>query len=119
MTVFVDADTLCSLLEREHPRHRLVASLWQIELSSRSPLATSNYAVLKACGAIHARHGVAAVRVLAEELLPLLHVEWVRADDHRLGLAAFLAAAVPRGDLVDHIDQVVLNRLTNGERFGL
>jgi hypothetical protein len=117
MTVFVDAESLCALLEREHPQHRLAASLWKIEVDSRSPMATSNYALLKACGAIHARHGVAAVRVLVEELSPLLHVEWVRQDDHRLGVATFLAAPDSRHDLIHHIDEVVLGRLRNAERF--
>lgn len=122
MTVFVDAETLCALLEREHPYHRLAASLWQIEVEGRSSLATSNYAALKACGDLSARHGVAGVRTLVEELLPLLHIEWVSPEDHRLGLAACLARAASSGesaDLVKHVDDVIVGRLTNGERFCL
>ena len=122
MTVFVDAESLCVLLEREHPQHHLVASLWRLEIEARSPLATSNYAVLKACGAIHARHGIAGVRILVEELVPLLHVEWVRPDDHLLGLAVFLATPAPSDNLVDlteHVDEIVISRLTNGERLSL
>jgi len=57
------------------------------------------------------RLGIAAVRALHEEVMPLLQVDWVSEEQHRAGMETVLAAARKKLSLVDCVSfQTMRNR---------
>ncbi len=52
-----------------------------------------------------------AVRTLQEDILPMLHIEWVDESCHRAGVTAMLTAARRRLSLVDCVSFEVMRQL--------
>ena len=111
MSVFVDTSALIALLDRDDPEHGRASAAWLAGLESGEGLLTSNYVVLEACAVAQRRFGMAAVRVLLDEILPLTHVEWIQEKDHTLGATALLAAGRRHLSLVDCVSFAVMRRL--------
>jgi predicted nucleic acid-binding protein len=57
------------------------------------------------------RLGMDAVRGLQEDILPVIHVEFVTLDIHRIGIAALLSAARRNLSLVDCVSFEVMRSL--------
>ena len=57
--------------------------------------------LLETAALLQHRIGVAAVRALHEEVMPLLQVDWVSEERHRSGMEAVLAASRKKLSLVD------------------
>ena len=58
------------------------------------------------------------MRVLQQEMLPVVHTEWVTPEDHGRGVAAVLSAAQRHLSLVDAVSFVVMRRLGIREFLG-
>ena len=95
MSVFVDTSALITLLDRDGPEHGRMSAAWMTGLESGEGFLTSNYVVLESCAVAQRRFGMAAVRVLLDEIVPLLHVEWIGEKDHAVGSAWWTASASP------------------------
>jgi predicted nucleic acid-binding protein len=111
VSVFVDTSALIALLDRDDPEHGRMSAAWLAGLESGEGLLTSNYVVLESCAVAQRRFGMAAVRVLLDEILPLAHVEWIQEKDHALGTTALLAAGRRHLSLVDCVSFAVMRRL--------
>jgi predicted nucleic acid-binding protein len=111
VSVFVDTSALIALLDRDDPEHGRMSAAWLDGLESGEGLLTSNYVVLESCAVAQRRFGMAAVRVLLDEILPLAHVEWIQEKDHALGATALLAAGRRHVSLVDCVSFAVMRRL--------
>lgn len=83
MSLFVDTSAFYALLVRTEEGHRAVARDFRERVSSGSPLVTSNYVLLETVALLQDRVGLAAVRDLAERVVPLLRVVWIDARLHR------------------------------------
>lgn len=64
-------------------------------------LVTNNYVLLETTALLQHRLGVAAVRALYEDIVPLLQIDWISEEQHRAGPKAMLAAARRKLSLVD------------------
>lgn len=111
MSVFVDTSALIALLDRDDPEHGRMSAAWLAGPGSGEGLLTSNYVVLESCAVAQRRFGMAAVRVLLDEILPLVHVEWIQENDHAVGATALLAAGRRHLSLVDCVSFAVMRRL--------
>lgn len=65
------------------------------------PLITHNYVVVEATILVRSRLGAAATRVLTEDLLAPVRIEWVTEELHRAATGAMLAAIERTISLVD------------------
>ena len=111
MSVFVDTSAFVALLDRDDPGHARLRDAWSQGLEHGEGFLTSNYVVLEACAVAQRRFGMEAVRGLMDEILPLVHIEWIDEKDHAVGAAALIAAGRRQLSLVDCVSFALMRRL--------
>lgn len=94
--VFVDTSALYAVLDADDRHHRAAVAGWDRLLDGlaegRTDAITHGSVVVEASALVQHRLGMAAVRVLHDDLLALLHVHWVDGALHERAVAALLAA---------------------------
>jgi len=91
--LFVDTSALYALLDADDRYHSQAAALWRELLQDETvALFTSNYVVLETFAIVQHRLGIPAVRVLQQDVLPVLTVLWIDREVHQAAVAAVLAA---------------------------
>ena len=101
MTVFVDTSGLYAVFDKDDDNHSRARAAWMEWLHEGAVLVTNNYVLLETTALLQHRIGVAAVRALHEDVMPLLQIDWVSEEQHRAGVEAVLAAARKKLSLVD------------------
>lgn len=110
MRVFVDTSAFYALLDRDDDNHAKARNEWTEILEGGTLVVTSNYVLVETVALLQSRLGMEAVRVFEDAIVPILHVEYVTADLHRLGMAALLVASRRRLSLVDCISFDIMRR---------
>lgn len=98
---FVDTSAICAILDRNDANHESAKTSWSTLLDSGHPLFTTNYVVVESCALAQSRLGLDAVRVIQEDLLPVMKIVWVDEATHSLAMTALLAAQRRKLSLVD------------------
>jgi predicted nucleic acid-binding protein len=109
--VFVDTSALYALLDRDDQNHDAAARLWRDLVGRQASVVCTNYVLVEAFALIQHRLGIAAVRVLKEDIIPMLNVQWVAETQHQAGLAALLTAAHRGLSLVDCVSFEIMRRI--------
>ncbi|MCC6365516.1 MAG: type II toxin-antitoxin system VapC family toxin [Bryobacterales bacterium] len=107
---FIDTSAVYAILDRNDANHEAAKSCWFALLDSGDLLFTTNYVVVESCVLAQSRLGLAAVRAIHEELLPVMEVVWVDEATHSLAMAALLAAQRRRLSLVDCVSFAAMRR---------
>ena len=103
MSVFIDTSALFAILDADDRNHEQARQTW-IDLVSRETTAVcTNYVLVETFALVQRRLGIDAARVFQEDIVPMLHVEWVSKEHHAAGVAALLVAANRHLSLVDCI----------------
>lgn len=111
MTVFVDTSGLYATLDRDDTFHQQASERWHRLLSTREPLVLTNYILVETAALVQRRLGMEALRTLVDDMLPVLLMEWITAEDHRQALAAVLGGNRRDLSLVDCTSFQVMRRL--------
>ena len=111
MSVFVDTSALYAILDADDEHHERAKRLWTELVTQEARLVCSNYVLVETFALVQHRLGMEAVRTLQEDVLPMLHVEWVDESRHRAGVTAMLTAARRRLSLVDCVSFEVMRQL--------
>ena len=98
------------MLDRDDEFHSSARELWSRLVSDGDPLLTSNYVALESFALIQARLGMDAVRVFHDDMLPVLQLQWIAAEDHRAAVQAVLAAGRRSLSLVDCTSFQIMRR---------
>ena len=101
MSTFVDTSALLAFLDADQPRHAEVIDAWERVIGDRQRLFTSNYVLVEAFALVQRRLGLAALRGLADILVPMLLPLWIDEQTHTAATAALFAAGRRRLSLVD------------------
>jgi len=110
VTIFVDTSALIALLDASEARHAACAREWQRLLASDASLVTSSYVIVETCAVAQRRLGMAAVRSLTTDFMPLLAIDWVDETVHGAGHAALLTANRKELSLVDCVSFEIMRR---------
>jgi len=108
MSIFVDTSALYAILDADDENHTRAKLLWRDLVTQEARLVCSNYVLVETFALVQHRLGIEAVRTLQDDILPVLHVEWVDELTHRVGVTAVLSAARRRLSLVDCISFEVM-----------
>jgi len=101
MRVFVDTSALLALLDSADQYHGRASAVWQTLLAEDAALTCTNYVLVEVFALAQHRLGMAAVRTLQDDIIPMLHFEWLAAEGHARGVSALLAANRRQLSLVD------------------
>jgi predicted nucleic acid-binding protein len=117
MSVFVDTSALLAILDADDDSHLLARRIWVDLLQRAEDLVCTSYVLVECFALVQNRLGIAAVRVLVEDILPVLRLHWVSTEEHQTGVSALLTAG--RGDLslVDCVSFAIMRRLGMPEAF--
>lgn len=108
MATFVDTSAFYALLDADDENHTGSARVWREIMESDEAVVTTNYVLVETFALVQSRLGLDAVREFQEDIVPVLQVEFVTSEIHRLGIAALLAAARRNLSLVDCISFEVM-----------
>ena len=101
MSVFADTSGLYAVFDRDDANHSRSQTAWANWLREGEVLMTNNFVLLEVTALLQHRLGMAAVRALYEDVVPVLQVDSVSEDQHRAGAGAMLAASRRKLSLVD------------------
>lgn len=110
MRVFVDTSAFYALLDRDDDNHEKARTAWAEIVDAGDLTVTDSYVLVETVALLQSRLGLEAVRGFEEAIVPVLHVEFVTADLHRLGMAALLIASRRRLSLVDCVSFEIMRR---------
>ena len=111
MSIFVDTSALYAILDADDENHERAKHLWTDLVTQEARLVCSNYVLVETFALVQHRLGMEAVRALQEDILPILHIEWVDEPSHRAGVTAVLTAARRNLSLVDCVSFEVMRQL--------
>jgi predicted nucleic acid-binding protein len=119
LTVFVDTSALFALLDAEDAGHAVAFPAWSSGIDDCAGFVTTNYVLVETISLVQRRLGIDAVRILIDEMLPMIDTLWVTDTDHTAALNALLAAGRRHLSLVDCVSFTVMRRLGIREYLGL
>lgn len=108
MRVFVDTSAFYAVLDADDRNHPQAKETWLALLDGEAILLTSNYVLVETSALLQNRIGLDAVRVLNNDVLPILEPIWVDQTAHHAASAALLTAGRRRLSLVDCTSFVVM-----------
>lgn len=108
--VFVDTSAFIALLNRDDEYHEAAVRVFAGLLEGPNRLVTHNYVVVETFAVLQARMGVESAGTFQQEILPVVHVEWVLPQDHDIGVGVVLASIRRRLSLVDCTSFAMLRR---------
>jgi uncharacterized protein len=108
MATFIDTPAFYALLDADDDNHARAAGAWQEIVGSDENLVTTNYVLVETFALIQNRLDLEAVRQFQEDIVPILPVESVAPEIHRVGIAALLAASRRNLSLVDCVSFEVM-----------
>lgn len=111
MTVFVDTSALYALLDRADANHKHAVVAWAGLLDSDERFLTSNYVLVESFALTQSRLGMDAVRLLQEDILPVVMIHLVDREIHRSSVSALLSAARRNLSLVDCVSFEIMRTL--------
>ena len=111
MRIFIDTSAFYALLDRDDVNHQKAKGAWPSVFSGTNTLVTSNYVLVETFALLQHRLGIEGVRGFQEEILPLVNIEFVTSDIHRLGISALLSASRRNLSLVDCVSFEVMRAL--------
>lgn len=104
-SLFVDTSALYALHDRDDHQHAAAARIWRSMLDVLADgdlrVVTHSAVIVETSALVQRRLGMAALRDLHHETLPVLEIVWVRADLHQRAVSALLAADRRDVSLVD------------------
>jgi uncharacterized protein len=111
MTIFIDTSAFYALLDLDDDNHPEAKRAWREILAGAYPLVTSNYVLVESFALLQHRLGIDAVRGFHEDIVPLVHIEFVAPDVHQAGMSGLLSAARRNLSLVDCVSFEVMRSL--------
>ena len=111
MTVFVDTAALYAILDADDDNHELAAETWLALAQDQAALLCSNYVLVETLALVQHRLGIAAVRALQENIVPVLSIHWVDESTHRAGISALVTARRAQLSLVDCVSFELMRQL--------
>ncbi|MBF0328157.1 MAG: PIN domain-containing protein [Nitrospirae bacterium] len=111
MNIFIDTSGFIAVLNADDDMHVRAKEVWIKMISDRTNLITNNYILVETFALVQSRLGMAAVRAFQEDILPLIHVEWVDEISHKMGVSALLATGRKKLSLVDCVSFETMRKL--------
>jgi predicted nucleic acid-binding protein len=111
VTVFVDTSALYALLDRADSNHKHAFSAWTSLLNGDERFFTSNYVLVESFALTQSRLGMDAVRLLQEDILPVISIHFVDREIHRSGISAMLSAGRRNLSFVDCVSFEIMRTL--------
>jgi predicted nucleic acid-binding protein len=119
VSTFVDTSALLAVLDADDLNHDAATAVWKELITTETDLVCTNYIIVEAFALIQHRLGMGAVRTFHEDLIPVLKIEWIDAQQHAGSVTAVLIAGRRQLSLVDCSSFETMRSLGINEAFTL
>ncbi len=110
MNIFVDTSALFSVLDADDRCHHKARKIWVELVSSEANLVSDNYIMVETIALVQNRLGIKAVAAIVDDILPVIHIEWVDEDIHKTAIAALRAASRRGLSFVDCVSFEIMRK---------
>lgn len=117
MSVLVDTSALLAILDADDDCHPQAREVWEDLLQKAEDLFCTSYVLVECFALVQNRLGMAAVRALVEDVLPVIRIHWVSPEDHQAAVTALLTANRRDLSLVDCVSFHSMRRFDTREAF--
>lgn len=111
MTVFIDTSALYALIDGDDINHEKAKETWFYYLDQSVDFFCHNYILVETTALLQNRIGMDSVNAFVNDILPVIHVEWVNMELHQAGLTSLLTAARRKLSLADCVSFSLMRRL--------
>jgi predicted nucleic acid-binding protein len=111
MRAFIDTSAIMAVLNASDRYHSWAKSAWQDLLIQDVQVICSNYVLVEAISILQNRFGLEAVRLLQNDIVPVLEIAWVDGNIHRQAVSAMLVANRRQLSLVDCVSFEIMRQL--------
>jgi len=111
MCVYIDTSAFLAVLDADDNEHQTAKEIWKKLIESDETLICSSYVLVETYALIQNRLGMTALRAFNEDIVPLMHVEWIEETIHQQASNAVLTANRKNLSLVDCASFSVMRHL--------
>ena len=111
MSLFIDTSALLAVLNADDLYHQQARLQWVSSISEDEVLVSTNYVLIETNAILQNRIGMEAVRLLWDDIVPVLTVHWVDETLHNASLSALVTASRRKLSLVDCVSFECMRRL--------
>ena len=111
MSIFVDTSALFAILDADDLNHTSAKETWARLLDADETLVTTNYVLVETHALVQRRLGMAAVKALYQDIVPVLQVEWIDSSQHAVAVGKLTATADRQLSLVDWVSFTLMRQL--------
>lgn len=115
--MFIDTSAFFAVADPTDPNHERARELWVRAVEGNFDLICTNYVLVETVALMQRRLGLQAVRAFVADVLPLIQVDRVDSDHHKVALDAALAAGRRDLSLVDCVSFHAMRRLGINQAF--
>ena len=98
--IYVDTAALLAIVDTKDAHHETAKEFWGQQVLIAN-FRSNNYVVVESIALIQNRLGLKAVQILVDQLLPVIEIDWLEAEQHELAVQSVLTANRCNLSLVD------------------
>jgi predicted nucleic acid-binding protein len=98
--IYVDTSAFYAIFDQDDGNHSRAQKIWKMMIESQEALVCNNYVLVETYALLQNRLGLRAVSDL-QKIIPLIEIDWVTEEQHRLAITALLSANLRSLSLVD------------------
>jgi predicted nucleic acid-binding protein len=108
---YIDSSAIIAVLYEMDSNHRVASEIWLHLVKDNDELVCTNYVLLETFSLLQCRYGIDKAHALEKTVMPLLRVEWLGEDVHRLATTSVFANNQRDLSLVDCSSFETMRRL--------
>jgi uncharacterized protein len=109
--IFIDTSAILAFMNEDDEFYKDSFNIFSQLLEERSKIISSNYILLETMVILKNRIGVEAVKVLRNDILPVIKICWIDEDIHNYCVNIQIAADREKVSLVDYTSFEIMQRL--------
>ena len=117
MRIFIDTSAIIAYMNEEDEFYKDSFNIFSNLLEERAKIISSNYVLLETMVILKNRIGIEAVKVLKNDILPVIKTCWIDEDVHNFCVNTQIAADRKKVSLVDFTSFEIMRRLNIRQAF--
>jgi len=108
--IYIDTSAFYAIFDRADAHHSRAKKTWTRLVEAQETLVCNNYVLVETYALLQHRLGVMAVVDLLK-ILPLIQIDWITAEQHRIATTSLLSSPTRALSLVDCSSFETMHRL--------
>jgi uncharacterized protein len=115
--IFIDTSAIIAFMNKDDEFYKDSFKIFSKLLEERAKIISSNYILLETMVILKNRIGIEAVKVLKNDILPVIKIFWIDEDIHNFCVNTQIAADRKKVSLVDYTSCEIMRRLNIRQAF--